>query len=226
MVQILRAEIKYNLKLIVGFFLFLPVTWLLSFNTFEDLSPNYIMFWLMFVMVQSWNSIRNKEIREYQQAALPLVRNQVALARLSMVVVLSLVMISTHFIAIHLIQPGRIINLTTVMLPFSILLFMFSLYYLLRDRLLYFLRHNRIFKITKERTMGVLMIMVFLGVIFGMLGMVAFMDRPTGITTVVDFVIAHNLFSGEFGFEKFFILSLVLSGLTIVTFNHRKSYLE
>jgi hypothetical protein len=226
MVQILRAEIKYNLKLIVGFFLFLPVTWLLSFNTFEDLSPNYIMFWLMFVMVQSWNSIRNKEIREYQQAALPLVRNQVALARLSMVVVLSLVMISTHFIAIHLIQPGRIINLTTVMLPFSILLFMFSLYYLLRNRLLYFLRHNRIFKITKERTMGVLMIMVFLGVIFGMLGMVAFMDRPTGITTVVDFVMAHNPFSGEFGFEKLFILSLVLSGLTIVTFNHRKSYLE
>jgi hypothetical protein len=226
MVQILRAEIKYNLKLIVGFFLFLPVTWLLSFNTFEDLSPNYIMFWLMFVMVQSWNSIRNKEIREYQQAALPLERNQMALARLSMVVVLSLVMIATHFIVIHLIQPGRVITFTTVMLPFSILLSMFSLYYLLRDRLLYFLRHNRIFKITKERTMTVLMLMVFLGVIFGMLGMVAFMDRPTGIATVVDFVIAHNPFSGEFGFEKFFILSLVLSGLTIVTFNHRKSYLE
>lgn len=223
MAQILRAEIKYNLKLIVGFFLFLPVTWLLSFNTFEDLSPNYIMFWLMFVMVQSWNSVRNKEIREYQHAALPLARNQVALARLSMVVVLSLVMIATHFIVIHVIQPGRVINFTTVMLPFSILLFMFSLYYLLRDRLLYFLRHNRILKITKERTMSLLMLMVFLGMIFGM---VAFMVRPTAIAQFVDFAIAHNPFSGKFGFEKFVTLSLVLSGLTIVTFNHRKSYLE
>jgi len=74
--------------------------------------------------------------------------------------------------------------------------------------------------------MIILMLMVFLGMIFGMLGMVAFMNRPTGITTVVDFVMSHNPFSGEFGFEKFFILSLVLSGLTIVTFNRRKSYLE
>ena len=71
--------------------------------------------------------------------------------------------------------------------------------------------------------MSLLMLMVFLGMIFGM---VAFMVRPTAIAQFVDFAIAHNPFSGKFGFEKFVTLSLVLSGLTIVTFNHRKSYLE
>lgn len=223
MAQILKAEIDYNLKLIVGFFLFLPVMWLLSYNAFEDLSPNYIMFWLMFIMVQSWNSIRNKEIREYQQAVLPLPRTSVAFARLGVVTILSLIMIAIHSMAIHLIQPERKMNFSTVMLPFAILLFMFSFYYLLRDRLLHFLRHNRVFKITKERTMNILMLTVFLGMIFGI---VAFMVRLTAIAPVIDFVITHNPFSGRFGFEKFFFPSLALAGLTIVTFNHRKSYLE
>ena len=223
MVQILKAEIRYNLKLIIGFFLFLPLTWLLSFNAFQDLSPNYIMFWLMFVMVQSWNSVRNKEARGYQQAVLPLSKIRVALARLGMVIVLSLAMIAIHSVVIHQIQQSLAMSFSTIILPLAILLFMFSLYYLLRDRLLYFLRHNRIFKITKERTMNILMLTVFLGMIFGM---VAFMARLTTIAPIIDFVIAHNPFSGEFGFEKFLILSLALAGLTLVTFNYRKSYLE
>ena len=224
MVQILKAELNYNLKLIIGLFLFLPVTWLLSFNAFdEDLSPNYIMFWLMFIMLQSWNSFRNKEIREFQQATLPLSRSKVALTRVVVVVILASGMNGVYFIVLRLIRPAQVISFSTVMLPFLIMVAMFSVYFMLRDRLLFFLRNNRISKITREKSIMILMLLNLMAVI---LGFVAFMTRPKAIGSIVEFAIFLNPFSGEFGFEKFFIFSLILAGLTIVTFNYRKSYLE
>ena len=230
MVQILKAEISYNRGVIIVFFSFLPVIWLLSlvhleslFAPLESLAPSYLMFWLMFIMLQGWNSNRNKEIREFRQATLPVSRRKAALARLMVVVLLSLSMDGVYFAVLKLIRPAREIGFSTVMLPFAFMLVMFSIYSMLRDKFLYFLRTNRVSKITREKSIMILMLLNLIAVI---LGFVAFMTRPKAIGLIIEFAISHNPFSGEFGFEKFFVLSLALAGLTIVTFNYRKSYLE
>lgn len=230
MVQILKAEISYNRRVIIGYFLFLPVIWSLSLANsesllapFEDLPLSYLMFWLMFIMLQSWNSLRNKEIREFQQTTLPLSRSKVALVRLMVVVILALGVNGVYFVVLKLIRPSHVISLRSVMLPFTIMLAMFSVYFILRDRFLYILRNNRISKITREKSIMILMLLNLFAVI---VGFVAFLTRPKVIGSIVEFVITHNPFSGEFGFGRFFILSLVLAGLTIVTYNYRKSYVE
>lgn len=230
MVQILKAEISYNRRIIIGFFSFLPVSWLVSlihleglFAPVESLAPSYLMFWLMFIMLQSWNSNRNKEIREFGQATLPLSRRKVAQARLMVVVLLALSMDGIYFVVLKLIRPARVIDFSTVMLPFTFILAMFSVYFMLRDRLLYFLRNNRISKITRERSFMILMLLNLIAVVAGF---VAFMTRPKAIGTIIEFAIIHNPFSGEFSLERSFIVSVILAGLTIVTFNYRKSYLE
>ena len=230
MVQILKAEISYNRGVIIVFFSFLPVIWLLSlvhleslFAPLESLAPSYLMFWVMFIMLQGWNSNRNKEIREFRQATLPLSRRKIAVARLMVVVLLSLSMITAYFSILKLIKPAQVIDFHTVISPFAFILAMFSIYFILRDRLLYFLRNNRIAKITREKSFMILMLSNLIAVVAGF---VAFITRPKAIGTIVEFAIIHNPFSGEFSLERFFIVSVILAGLTIVTFNYRKSYLE
>jgi hypothetical protein len=223
MVRILKAELNYNKKLIIGFFSLLPVTWLLALYGLEELPPGYLMFWLMFIMLQSWNSFRNKERREYQVATLPLSNWNIAMARMMMVVFLSIAMMGIYYLILFTIQPQRYSSFFGLFLPFAILILMFSLYFLLRDLLLYFMRNNKIYKITKDRSVTILMLLVFLGVVLNFL---AFLVRPSGLRTVINFVIAINPFRGEYGLIKLYFLSFVLAGLTLITFNRRNSYLE
>jgi len=223
MARIIKAELNYNKRLILGFFCFLPITWILALNELEALPPTYIMFWLVFIMVQNWNSFRNKERREYQIQVLPLSNWRIAAARLMMVVLLSIPVIFIYYLILFIIQPGRFLDFMALLRPFSILMLMFSVYFLLRDSLLYFMRNNNIFNITKDRSVTILILLVFWGVVISFMGLLI---KPSGLRGIIEFVIALNPFQGQYGLEKLYSLSLILALFTLITFNRRKSYLE
>ena len=225
MFHIFKAEFDYNKIVFMGIMAFvIPICMLEAM--LDDLPTFYIiipMFWIGLF----WIMISNKEIREYYFVQVPISRCKLGLARILMLMLLSLAILAFYELIHFIFQfrgpanyPVSTKNLVTYL---AIVLFIFSIYFIIRDLSLLFLRSNRFFKLTKEQTKTFL---IFGAIVLNLLGAFAFIARPTIIVSIFEFFIHDNPFADVNNVIRFSALSLALAVLSIASYSRRKAYLE
>lgn len=227
---ILGAEFGYNKVLFLILLSFVPALAYITIHPpMEDFPMGIMMFWLMFMSAQFWIIFRNKENRDYQQVRLPVSTGGIAMVRLGMVALLCVSMIALCCATQVIVKPAGPVVFKGMLVAFGIILLLFSTYFILRDLILFFLRNNRVFKLTKEHTKTVL---IFVALLLNLLGVYYFLvglrgsEPSSGLIRIIRFFIYNPLFTTELGIAKFVIGCLIFSGFSVVTFLRRKSYLE
>jgi hypothetical protein len=225
MFYIFKVEFNYNKLALFGAISFVIPICILE-AMLEDL-PNFYIIVPMFWIGLYWIMIRNKEIREYYFVHLPLSRCKLALARVGVIISSSFITLGFYEL-IHFIfrfrgsanYPVSIKNLTVY---FTIVLFIFSTYFIVRDFTLFFLRSNRFFKLTKEQSKTILL---FAMLLVNILGVFALFVRPVLIGKIFEFFIHDNPFADVNNVIRFSAISLALAVLSIASYSKRKAYLE
>jgi hypothetical protein len=223
--QLLKSEFSYNRIAFLGVLAFvIPICMLESF--LEDLPSFYIIFpMLWFGMF--WIMIRNKEVRECYLVHVPLSRCKLGLARMLMIVLPALIIVacyeSIHFIFRFRGSANYPVSNKNLVVYFAIVIFIFSAYFIIRDLTLFFLRSNRFFKLTKERSKILLILVTFA---LNLLGVFAFIARPVIIGKIFEFFIHSNPFADVNNVIKFSAICLTLAILSVASYNRRKAYLE
>lgn len=222
--HILKAEFNYHKKIFLGFFGFLPFICFHAINPIlEDLSANYLIFMLIFLMLQNWNTFRNKENRERQHIRLPLSIKKIALARIFMIIIPCLGFIGFYSL-IYSLLAGPIDHIR-LLISFSMILLGFSIYFIIRDLFLSFFRK---IGFTKNRiVIGLVLIMLGLN----LLG-IFFFTRTTNtgappvnmelLAKFVRFLQGADMYVAT----KFIVSSLALASSTLFSFGRRRSYLD
>jgi hypothetical protein len=181
---------------------------------------------ILFILAQNWNTFRNKERREYKNAILPVSKYRLGRARIIIVLLLSLSVIIGYDLVARFADSGTITYVIPGEILIGIILIGFSIYFIMRDLLLAFLRRVGL---TANRMILVLTVMA---IGFNILGIVAFIqaksspDSMSWIGTGFEFLKNNNPFAGDYGSILFFVTSLVIAGLTVASYINRKYYLE
>lgn len=228
--HIIITEFNYSKILFLIFFGLVPiVAYLAVYPLLEDMPTAMILFWLMLVSVQNWIIFRNKENRDRQHALLPVSVVLRALARMGLVVFLCTVIITIYCFIQFIVNPARPVAIMGAMVAFGIILIVFSIYFILRDLLLFFLRNNRLFKLSKERSKTILIFLVlilnFLGIYYFLIGLSGRMEA-SGLVRMIRFIKYDPLFTTGPGIVRYMIGCSLFAGLTLLTYAGRKSYFE
>lgn len=225
MFHIFKTEFDYNKYAFMGIIAFVIPICILE-AMLEDL-PNFYIIIPMFWIGMTWILMRNKETREYYFVHLPLSRCKLALARIGMIILFSLIILAfyklIHFTFNFRGSANYPISVKNIIVYLVIVLFIFSTYFIIRDLTLLFLRSNRFFKITKEQSKTVLL---FAMLLLNILGVFAFIMRPVLIGKIFEFFIKDNPFADVNDVIKFSAISLALAVLSIASYSRRRAYLE
>jgi hypothetical protein len=225
MFHIFKSEFNYNKFAFLGALSFVIPICILE-AMLEDLPKFYIivpMFWIGLF----WIMIRNKETREFYFVHLPISRCKLAVTRIGMIVLYSLI-IMTFYVLIRFIFRIRgtanyPVSAQNLVVYFAIVIFVFSVYFIIRDLTLFFLRSNQFFKLTKEQSKTILL---FAMLLVNILGVFALIAQPTLIGKIFEFFIHDNPFADVNNVIRFSALSLALAALSIASYTRRKAYLE
>jgi len=223
--RLLKTEFDYNKSAFWGALAgVIPICVLESL--LEDLPSFYVIFPMLWYGM-FWIMIRNKEVREFYLVHLPLSRCKLGLARI-LIIILSSLLVLTFYELIHFIfnfrgsvnYPVSRINLV---IYFAIVLFVFSVYLIIRDSTLFFLRTNRFFRLTKNQAKTILSFaLLLLNVLFAF----TFISRSPLFDKAFRFLFHDNPFSDINNVIRFSVISLALAVLSIVSYCRRKAYLE
>lgn len=225
---ILNMEFSYNKYLFIGTLCFTPF---LAYHKIhpvaEDVPLGTFIFMIMFLPAMTWNTSRNKENREYQLAQLPISRFRMALSRIGMVIITGLMVSILYSGSLFILGFREVQAFHSSLVPLGLIIGLFSLYFVLRDLFLNFLRNNTIFPMNRERTKTLLMAIV-LGL--NLLGFYFFFtaakQKLDFVGTFFRFFAHHPLIITLGGNAIWMACSLLLAGLTLITFSVRKSCLE
>ncbi len=223
--QLLKTEFSYNRTVFLAVLAFvIPICVLEAM--LEDLPSFYVIFPMLWSGM-FWNTLRNKEIREFSLVRLPLSRCQLGVARMLKIILPALVTVAgyelIHFLFGFRGSANYPVSNKNLVVYFVIVMFIFSAYFIIRDITLFFLRSNRFFKLTKERSKTILILVT---IVLNLLGIIAFIARPAIIGKIFEFFIHKHPFADVNNVIKFSAISLMLAALTIVSYNKRKEYLE
>lgn len=217
-----KTELDYHKKVILLFLVIIAFEFIYS-EIISSSGWGYIIFMLIFFMINSIISGRMKEKRNRQHLRLPISTNQIALARALTVYLPSscafIALLILHFVfEINIPFPvGKISTLIGIsILPFMLFFIFYDLYPS------FFKKYGK-----------------FLVAIFAM-GLSAFMaigilvmaktksgePMPGFALTLSNLMRNYNPFAGASGWIRFLIFNLILSGFTIITFGRCKSYVE
>ncbi|MCI0496039.1 hypothetical protein L0Z72_13625, partial [candidate division KSB1 bacterium] len=220
--SIVKSELAYHKNSILLFLAILAF----AFVYFEIIAPEdweYVIFMLVFFMINSTIAGRMREKRNRQHFRLPLSAQQIALARALTVCLpacfafVELLLLHSAFQKNSAFSVGKI----SILIGISILPFMlFFIFYDLYPS--FFKKYGK-----------------FLVAIFAM-GLSAFMaigilvmiktrsgePMPGFALTLFNLIRDYNPFAGESGWIRFLIFNLILSSITIFTFGRCKSYVE
>ncbi len=218
MLKILKAEISYNKTSILLMYIMLL---LLS-------KYSWFMGVMGYITLNSINTLRNKEFRERKLAILPVSIASPAVARIILHTFPFIIFTAFTFAALLIIDPDQWKLIEELIYVNGILITIFSLYFILRDKCLYFFRR---IGFTQKIFTKILVIFILVTNLLGIYTMIAVdKDWPNPAVDVIKFFRedfpAYNPFSGEYGSYYFLILSMVLAVSTIYTYSKRKSYLE
>lgn len=212
--KLIKSDLDYQKNSII---LFLGV---IFFD--RAISPGNIEFLMTFMMISSFVTYRAREKRNRLHFRLPLSTQELAVSRILTAYVLVILAIGILFIS-HLFFHRHVAfpyPRTTVLMGMSI--FLFSLYFIFND----------IFtSLFKKYGRFIVMLGVLVLAMVMVLGIVVMKQTneagssPGQLITIIDFIKNINPFSGSSGWIRFLRVVLVLSFITIFTFNRRKSYI-
>jgi hypothetical protein len=219
---IVKSELAYHKNSIL---LFLAII-AFSFVYFEIIAPEdweYVIFMLVFFMINSIISRRMKEKRNRQHLRLPISANQIALARALTVYLPS----SCAFIALLILHFVFQINITFLVGKISTLIgisiLIFSLFFILYDLYpSFFKRYGKFLVAIFAMGLSAFMVIGILVMAKTKLGE----PVPEIAIQIINLVRNYNPFAGASGWIRFLIFNLILSGITIITFGRCKSYVE
>lgn len=219
--RIVRAELKYNR---LNFLLFLGIVSLACiFGVYRSMA--LMLAWMMmFLAVNNWNAFRIKEKRDFQLVQLPVSTRRIAYARLALIMIPGLVFIALCIAINVAVDPNQPINVRVVLVLYGIVVAIFSLVLMFRDRFLG----------TKALKGGKALIVVLLaaGVAANIYGLIVARRASAAGLAPPLFVRAIELFK-EYNPSAsnprvlaFLGVCLVLACLTVVTFDRRKTHIE
>jgi len=228
--RILITEFNYNKILFLVLFGLVPIiAYMAVYPPLEDMPATMLLFCVMLMPIQNWIIFRNRENRDRGHALLPVSVVLRALERMGLIVILCAAMITTYCFIQFIVNPARPVAFMGAVVAFGIILIIFSIYFILRDLLLFVLRNNRLFKLSKERSKTVLIFLVLilnlLGIYYFLIGLDGRMES-SGLIRMIRFIKYDPLFTTGSGIIQFMSGCLLFAGLTILTSAGRKSYIE
>ena len=228
--HIIRTEFRYNKILFLSVLSFVPiVAYLAVYPPMEDLPHGIFLFILFQIPIQNWIIFKNRENRDRQQAQLPLSRATISGARIGLLVSYGVFVIAVYSLLRFVLKPNWPVGLFGALVAFGIILIIFSTYFILRDLLLFFMRNNRLFQFTKERTK---MTLIFIVLGLNLLGIYYFLvalDGPTetsALVRMIRFIKYDPLLNTGAGIIKYMSGCLLFSLLSILTYSRRSVFLE
>ncbi|MBN2009764.1 hypothetical protein JW960_10515 [candidate division KSB1 bacterium] len=222
MFRLITSEIRYNKILWLNFLMLVPV--IIAVVKKIDYSIQSYLFLLMAMMMSYWNIFMNKAYRPVLIYKLLITFRQIALARAIMVISMSF-FLAIFYIMIDFMWGNQpiakdIIKITSYIGFVGI---MFSGYFIGRDLSLQCLRHNRYFKLTKERSK---MIFLTAALLLNLGGVFTFFIQPKLVMTIIEFLIRNNPVATPQRVVVTWCIMLVLTVCSIISFDKRKAYLE
>jgi len=224
MIKILCAEMRYHRHL---FMIYIILTIAVPFleRALEDGGRFYLAM-LLFLLIQNWLALKSKEKRDRLLVILPLPIVSIAAMRLIMILVGAFVLVlfykGMHAIlgiqghANYPVTPWRIVHY------YSVVLFMFSIYFIATDLIAPRMRERSQFEVIKERFLQILMGLALLLNIFGIYAM---LKRPDFLITVFELLYVRNPFIETANVQLFLVFSVFLAALSVVSFGRRKNYI-
>jgi hypothetical protein len=220
--KLIKSDLDYHKNSIL---LFLGIIFFVFiYNT--SISPGnaeFLIFLMTFMMMNSFVTYRAREKRNRLHFRLPLSARELAGSRILFVYVLATLAIGILFISHQLFQ--RQVSFPylrmTVLVGMSVFL-----------SLLYFIFYDIFISLFKKYGRFIVMLGVLVVAMFMVLGIVVMKQTneagssPGQLISIIDFIKNINPFAGRSGGIRFLRVILVLSFITIFTFNRRKSYVE
>lgn len=222
--RILKAEINYNKKLILGCFAFIPLVCMYEV-AISGVRIGFVLI-IIYILTIHWNISRNKNKRDYQLTRLPLAVRQIAWARFLMIF-LACINVSLFyyltFLAFNFRTPNEPIKLIAYC---GIILFGFSIYFILRD-----------FRVVSLKKIGLsinrlkaILILIVLGLNFLVIYSIIQIKSSGEVPVLIHYLDKINLLADppakSYEIAIFFVMSLALAYSTVFTFGRRKTYLE
>ncbi|MFC1558000.1 hypothetical protein ACFL40_01455 [candidate division KSB1 bacterium] len=227
---ILKAEFNYNRTLL----LVLAAAVVYSI-IMESLSPRitdygWLNFIITFLIVGNFINSMSKEKRIRSLSLLPISKKRIASARIMMVLIpiVTLFLLYLVFYYIKVILPynsprdysfGVRIYFNPPLILNTIFIIAFSVYFILYD----IFAHKLESLSGNVSIVAVVVIMLFGAVIFNK--MFSYVNFPVSGKRIIEFIVTHNPFQGEYGMHKLVAFTFLLSLTSIVTFLKRKTYL-
>jgi hypothetical protein len=221
--RLIKSEFRYNwlnFGLCLGA---IPLLFLVQLR-YRELGASFFSFILLLLMINNWNAFHMREKRDFQHIQLPLPIRRLALARI-LIVLISCAAFVGLFVVLHLaLVRATPINLRLLLTILGLVVSVFSLAFMFRDRFLG----------TKALMRGkALLVALLAGVL--LLNIMTWMavnqakqqgSEPPRIARVFDFIEKHNPTTSNLNTAIFLGVSLVLAYLTIETFARRRSQIS
>lgn len=218
--QIVRAELKYNR---LNFLIFLGIVSLgCIYGVYRPMAL-FVAWVMMFLAVNNWNAVRIKEKRDFQLAQLPVSARRIALARLMLIVIPGLVFI-VLCVAINVaVDPDHPINIRAVLMLFGLVVAIFSLALMSRDRFL----GTKALKRGKATLVVITSLLLVANIYtFFAVRSAEATGRVPVLVHVAKFLIDHNPSATTPRTLIFLAVCLGLACLTMITFQRRKTHIS
>ncbi|KAA3617088.1 MAG: hypothetical protein D8M58_04170 [Calditrichaeota bacterium] len=221
--SLIKSEISYLKTLLFVLMGLVPIIIYLG-SAFDDIG-NMPVLAVMFILIQNWGAMRTKERREFRFYLLPLSVVKIGIARLIILFTYGIIILSEYELLNRLFSVQTLSYKIPSLILFAIIIFGFSIYFIMRDLFLYSFRR---IGLTAQRIITALVIAM---VAINMLGIYMLIqsrqsDSVGMIGSIIDTLIQFNPFSGQYGALNFIITSILLALLTLVSYPKRQAYFE
>ena len=214
--QMLCAEMKYNLLILLLWSVIIPNSVVIKYYE-SNMSIMPVMMILLWVIVVK---IRAREKRDRQTVLLPVPITAIASIRLLIIIVPCIIFILQLVLLNNLTVYKNVISLKLGMTIFGLILLIYSLFCIFYD-----LATKRSKNTLRTAQMTIVLLFV-IPTILGIIILILIKNSSILTDQITTFFTRINPFSGSLGVVKFFLFSMVIAGLSVLTFSARKSYCE
>ena len=218
--RVVKAELQYNWPTL-GMMLLVPLLYIFE----GDDSGTYLLTMMAFLMVNSLLPVRYKENRGRQQALLPVGRRAIGVGRILLMIVFAALPFGLYFLietADRGLSGGVPMEL---LLGYAAMVAGYSAWFIGSDL---FPRAANSSKVGTGMVI-ILGLLMTLGLVMMILTQRSGGAPPLPVrilTSTIDFLVAMNPFGGPYGPVKLLAFALMLSGLSVLTYGRRKTYLH
>jgi len=216
MLTILKAELQYHSIIFMIYISAMLLTGFLErIFAIEMLSSIFFIMIFVFVLLQNWFTLRNKEKRELLLVRLPVPFYKLGLNRILAVHLAVLIGIICYFSFMISSTPRKVIHYSKLLEIYTFLIVGFSIYFVSRDLLFTFFRKLGV------NVQRILIGIFLLGLGVNLLTLIAIKEiKQTGSTShtlfsAIDYLVYHHFFRGVTGIALFIFIILVFSEITI-----------